>query len=163
MTAPVSLTPGTPADAPAIAAILVGLARELGGAASHTTAETVRRLGSGSGALFETVLARQDADVVGLVLFFRHFSTLRGAPGVYVQDLWVSDAMRGRGLGQRLLAAAARHAAAGWDARYMMLTVYEANAGAGRLYQRLGFAHQQGDLPMALDAASFAALAGTET
>ena len=57
------------------------------------------------------MIARQDGKPVGLALFFFEFSTWRGRPGVYVQDLYVAADMRGTGLGRRLLEAVAARAA----------------------------------------------------
>ena len=156
-----TFTRATAEDAATVAALLARLAEELdAGGPSRTTAATVARLGTGKEALFHSLLARgSDGGAVGLALFFPHFSTLRGAPGVYVQDIWIDPSTRGQGLGEALLAAVARAAAADWDARYMMLTVYQTNAGARRFYDRLGFGADDGHCPMALDAAGFGRLA----
>ena len=48
-----------------------------------------------------------DGPVVGCALWFRNFSTWRGVHGIYLEDLYVSPAHRGRGLGRALLAALA--------------------------------------------------------
>lgn len=128
------------ADAGAIAWMLGQLAEELGdGAEFATTEETVRQHGFGPHASFQTILADTADSPLGMALFFRHFSTTRGQAGVYVQDLWIASKARGAGLGQQLLSAVARHAAAGWGAEYIALTVHASNDGADRFYERLGF------------------------
>ena len=38
-----------------------------------------------------------------MALFFNNYSTWRGAPGVYLEDLFVRPEFRGRGYGKRLL------------------------------------------------------------
>ena len=47
---------------------------------------------------------------VGFALFFHNFSTFRGRPGIYLEDLFVLPEARGRGVGKRLLAYLARTA-----------------------------------------------------
>jgi GNAT superfamily N-acetyltransferase len=57
-------------------------------------------------ALFGHV-AEDAGEVVGCALWFRNFSTWCGVHGVYVEDLYVRPAHRGRGHGRALLAALA--------------------------------------------------------
>jgi GNAT superfamily N-acetyltransferase len=54
-------------------------------------------------ALFGHV-AEVDGAVVGCALWFLNFSTWRGASGIYLEDLYVQPAHRGRGLGRAMLA-----------------------------------------------------------
>ena len=86
------------------------------------------------------------------------FSTTQGATCVYVSDLWVSPEMRGQGVGQALLAAAAREGAARWGARAVRLTVYHDNDAAMAFYRKSGFALNDRDRTAALTGAPFAAL-----
>jgi GNAT superfamily N-acetyltransferase len=58
----------------------------------------------------EVVFACLDGTPVGFALFFHSFSTLRGKPGIYLEDLYVRPEVRGRGVGRRLLAWLARTA-----------------------------------------------------
>ncbi|MGH3858715.1 N-acetyltransferase family protein [Actinokineospora sp.] len=53
-------------------------------------------------ALFGHV-AEVDGEVVGCALWFLNFSTWRGVHGIYLEDLYVSPAQRGSGLGKALL------------------------------------------------------------
>jgi len=149
----------SPADAPVIVAMLARLADETGdGARFASTPDTVRAHGFGPAALFQTMIAEQDSQTTGIALFFRHYSSTRGQPGVYVQDLWTAPDARGQGLGARLLAAVADHARRGWGACYMALTTHGHNDAARSFYARLGFTAQADDVPMALDGAGFAGL-----
>ena len=52
----------------------------------------------------EVVFACLDGMPVGFALFFHNFSTFRGKPGIYLEDLFVRPAARGQGIGKRLLA-----------------------------------------------------------
>ena len=51
----------------------------------------------------EVILAETETgESAGFALFFHNFSTFRGAPGVYLEDLFVEPQWRGQGLGRRL-------------------------------------------------------------
>jgi len=52
----------------------------------------------------EAVVAALDGEDVGFALFFHNFSTFVGRTGLYLEDLYVSPAARGRGIGKALLA-----------------------------------------------------------
>lgn len=149
----------TPEDAAAIAAMLARLADETGdGARFASTPETIVVHGFGAAALFGTFLAEHAGRPAGVAVFVRHFSTTRGAPGVYVQDLWTSPEARGRGLGAALLAAVAAHARDTWGARYLALTTHGHNDKARAFYGRFGFVAHPDDVPMTLDGAGFDSL-----
>ena len=45
---------------------------------------------------------------VGYAFFFTNFSTFTGRPGIYLEDLYVSPNMRGKGFGKSLLAYLAK-------------------------------------------------------
>ena len=46
--------------------------------------------------------------IVGFAFFFHNFSTFRGQPGIYLEDLFVRPEFRGQGYGKSLLAALAK-------------------------------------------------------
>jgi GNAT superfamily N-acetyltransferase len=52
-------------------------------------------------------VAEVAGEVVGCAIWFRNFSTWRGVPGIYLEDLFVRPSHRGSGLGKALLAALA--------------------------------------------------------
>ena len=52
-------------------------------------------------------LAEQDGSIAGFALWFYSFSTFRGRHGIYLEDLFVRPAMRGRGIGRALLSGLA--------------------------------------------------------
>jgi GNAT superfamily N-acetyltransferase len=58
----------------------------------------------------EVVFACDGGQPVGFALFFHNFSTFKGRPGIYLEDLFVRPEARGRGIGKRLLAWLARTA-----------------------------------------------------
>ncbi|MCX7299065.1 MAG: GNAT family N-acetyltransferase [Rhodobacterales bacterium] len=124
-------------DVPAIHAILQRLARHDGAVLRATEADLLRD-GFGARPLFGAILAEGDRLTLGLVLFYPDYSTLRGRPGVLVQDLFVAEVARGQGLGRRLLAAALE-AGRVWNASYLTLLMDRGNAEARRFYGGLGF------------------------
>jgi len=56
----------------------------------------------------EVLIASYDGQPVGYALFFHSFSTFVGRPSLYLEDLFVRPAMRGKGVGKALLAHLAR-------------------------------------------------------
>ena len=105
-------------------------------------------------------LAMQGGDLRGVALYSPVHSTVRGAAGVYVSDLWVAPEGRGHGIGRRLLAGAAMLAAHWWNARWLTLAVYEHSTESRKFYERLGFGPQEGATVMKLDAQGFDNLKG---
>jgi GNAT superfamily N-acetyltransferase len=87
---------------------VVGLVRELAEyeRALHEVRLTEDQLADclfgDSPALFGHV-AEVDGEVAGIALWFLNFSTWRGTHGIYLEDLYVSPAHRGTGLGRELL------------------------------------------------------------
>ena len=57
---------------------------------------------------FECLFIESDEEVLGFALFFHNYSTWRGAKGIHLEDLFVAEKNRGRGLGKQLLEALAR-------------------------------------------------------
>jgi GNAT superfamily N-acetyltransferase len=51
----------------------------------------------------EAVIAEYDGNPAGFALYFHTFSTFVGKPGMYLEDLFVKPAYRGKGLGKLLL------------------------------------------------------------
>ncbi len=52
----------------------------------------------------EVVIAELDGKPVGHALFFHNYSTFLGRHGLYIEDLYVRPAHRGKGFGKKLLA-----------------------------------------------------------
>jgi GNAT superfamily N-acetyltransferase len=51
----------------------------------------------------EVVIAEDDGEAVGFAVFFASYSTWEAAPGLYLEDLFVRPAARGKGIGRELL------------------------------------------------------------
>ena len=97
------------------------------------------------------------------VTFFAHVDPAVPAPvglaGVYVEDgvadlvsMWVSPSVRGQRVGEALVEAAARWAAAR-DFAVLFLWVTESNTAARRLYERCGFTETGESQPLPSDPA----------
>ena len=56
----------------------------------------------------EVILAVDKKRVLGFALYFFSFSTFLGRPGIYLEDLFVRENERGRGIGKALLSHMAR-------------------------------------------------------
>ena len=78
-----------------------------------------------------------DEDVVGLALWFLTFSTWVGHPGIWLEDLYVRPAWRGRGLGVALLRELAAICVARGYGR-LEWSVLDWNEPARRFYRSLG-------------------------
>ncbi len=101
----------TEADVDVIGELIRGLAEYERLAHEVTwTRDELRRNLFGPRRYAEVLLAEDDATrrVVGFALFFHNFSTFLGKPGIYLEDLFVRTAHRGKGHGKRLLRELAR-------------------------------------------------------
>jgi ribosomal protein S18 acetylase RimI-like enzyme len=122
-------------EADDVAVMVHGLAVHIG--TDFVPALTGDRLRAASD-LIDVVVAEEDGRLIGACLGLMTFSTWRGAPGLYVVDLFVLPEARGRNAGLALLRfQAQRFASRG--ARFIKLEVDETNTGAERFYARLGF------------------------
>jgi ribosomal protein S18 acetylase RimI-like enzyme len=127
------------ADAAMVHRLLKDLAITLGkGEVMTSTAADIERFGFGERPHFDALLAFDGDEAVGLAVYFFEFSTWRGRPGVYVQDMYVAPRMRGRGLGRDLMEAVVRRSRER-GGRYVKLAVYDGNEQAIGFYRSLGF------------------------
>ncbi len=76
-------------------------------AVSATSDDLARALFGPAPAVFAHV-AEHDGKVAGFALWFVNYSTWLGRPGIYLEDLYVTPAVRGHGYGRALLAELAR-------------------------------------------------------
>jgi len=97
---------------------------------------------AGKTARFETVFAEVDGKVVGFALFFHNYSTWEGM-GLYLEDLYVKPAHRGRGVGTALMRAVASIAQARDCCRFQWQAI-DFNAPAIEYYKnKLGARERQ--------------------
>jgi len=135
-----SIRSATPAD---IFAIL-GMVREL---AEHenlldqyeATEEQFQEALFGEKPMAEALVGELENEPVAFALFFHNFSTFVGKPGLYLEDLYVKPAFRGRGFGKALLRHIARIAVKRGCGRFEW-TVLDWNEPAIRTYDSIAAA-----------------------
>ena len=132
------ILPARPEDVPIILDLIRGLGEYE--RLSHeivATEDGLRKWLFGERPVAEVVLAYVDTVVVGFALFFHNFSTFLGRRGLYLEDLFVLPAYRGRGVGRRLLSHLARIAIERRCGR-MEWWVLDWNETAIRFYRSIG-------------------------
>lgn len=77
-----------------------------------------------------------DNSILGMALCYDRYSTWKGRC-LYLEDIVVTGAARGQGIGERLFRACVQHAAAG-HYRWMRWQVLDWNRDAIRFYERFG-------------------------
>jgi len=138
MTATLSIRPATPADVAHIKSMIRELA-EFEKLEQHVVA-TEENLHE---ALFsprpdcEAVIGEAGGEVVCFALFFHNFSTFLTKRGLYLEDLYVRQAHRGKGYGGALLRHLARLAVERGCGRFEW-SVLDWNAPAISFYQSMG-------------------------
>ncbi|MGC1459417.1 MAG: GNAT family N-acetyltransferase [Steroidobacteraceae bacterium] len=101
------------------------------------TADNIRAALFGPRPYAEAVFGCLDGVPCGFALYFHNFSTFLGKPGLYLEDLYVKPAARGRGLGTRMLAWLARLALERGCGRFEW-AVLDWNEPALKVYRGLG-------------------------
>jgi ribosomal protein S18 acetylase RimI-like enzyme len=104
------IRPATPADIPAIHALIRELAdyeRALE-EAKATEEQLHEALFGARPAAFAHVATDSTDSVIGYAVWFLNFSTWRGVHGIYLEDLYVRPTARGAGHGKALLTELAR-------------------------------------------------------
>lgn len=134
------LRPATAADVPLILQFIRDLAtyEKLLPEVEATEARLRATLFPPEGAPAAHVVIAEEAGVpAGFALYFFNYSTFLAKPGLYLEDLFVAPAFRGRGLGKALLLHLARLANARGCGR-MEWSVLDWNEPAKGFYRSLG-------------------------
>ena len=133
-----TITPATAADVPTILHLIRSLAEY-----ERLSHEVVATEDSLHAALFgdrpgaECLIARTHGEPVGFALYFHNFSTFLSRRGLYLEDLFVEPAHRGKGYGKALLQQLAR-IAVGRGCGRLEWSVLDWNAPAIGFYESLG-------------------------
>jgi GNAT superfamily N-acetyltransferase len=121
---------------------IVGLIRELAEFEKLThllqvTPEKLRPHLFGEKAVAEAMVAEVNGEVGAFALYFTNFSTFLAQPGLYLEDLYVQPAHRGKGVGEALLTRLGKLAAERGYGRFEW-SVLDWNESAIRFYERMG-------------------------
>jgi GNAT superfamily N-acetyltransferase len=111
------------------------------------------------GAVASCHLAVLDGEVVGFALWYVTFSTWKGLPGLWLEDLFVRPVARGHGLGKALLQTLATVCVERGYARFEWW-VLDWNVDAHGFYASLGARAEDEWTVWRLDGAALAALGG---
>jgi GNAT superfamily N-acetyltransferase len=106
----------------------------------------------------ESILAEIEATPVGFALWFMTFGTFSGRWGLFVEDIYIEPAHRGRGLGLALFRHMARIAVQR-DCIDMQWNVLDWNTPAIDFYGRIGAQPVRGWIPQQLSGQALTALA----
>ena len=82
-------------------------------------------------------LAEWNGEVAGFAVWFVNFSTFSGRAGIYLEDLFVRPALRGKGIGKALLSHLARECVANEWSR-LQWSVLDWNTPSIEFYKSLG-------------------------
>ena len=82
-------------------------------------------------------IAEWNGDVAGFAVWFINFSTFSGRSGIYLEDLFVRPALRGKGIGKALLSHLAKECVTqGWSR--LQWSVLDWNTPSIEFYKSLG-------------------------
>ena len=82
-------------------------------------------------------IAEWNGEVAGFAVWFINFSTFSGRSGIYLEDLFVRPAQRGKGIGKALLSHLAKQCVAnGWSR--LQWSVLDWNTPSIEFYKSLG-------------------------
>jgi len=85
----------------------------------------------------EVQIAFDKKQTLGFALYFRTFSTFLGRPGIYLEDLYVREIARGKGIGKALLSRIAQRTKEIGGGR-LEWSVLDWNEPAIKFYQKMG-------------------------
>jgi GNAT superfamily N-acetyltransferase len=85
----------------------------------------------------EAIIGEQDGEVVAFALFFHNFSTFLTRKGLYLEDLYVKQAQRGKGFGRQMLVKLAQLAVERGCGRFEW-SVLDWNEPAIQFYKGVG-------------------------
>lgn len=131
------IRPATAQDVPAVFAMIHELAEyERESALVTIRQEDLLRDGFGKSPRFRALIAEWGSEVAGYALFFNYYSTWTGR-GLFLEDLFVRESFRHRGIGKALLAEVARITVQ--EKRYgIHWEVLDWNQNAIEVYKALG-------------------------
>lgn len=154
------LRPAVRADVPLILSLIRELATyERAPDAVVATEASLERDGFGDRPLFQATIAEWSGEPVGFAFWFFAYSTWRGQPTLYLEDLFVRPAARGRGIGKEMMRFLARTALDTGCGRFVW-QVLDWNEPSIQFYESLGAEVVREWLTCRIDGEALRALAG---
>jgi GNAT superfamily N-acetyltransferase len=154
-----SLRPTTPTDIPALHRLMRDFARyEKLEHRFRITEPGLHDVLFGASPAFDSVLAEVEATPVGFALWFLTFGTFSGRWGLFVEDIYIDQAHRSRGIGLALFRYMARIAIER-GCIDMQWNVLDWNTPAIAFYRRIGAQSVRGWIPQQLSGEALTALA----
>jgi len=98
--------------------------------------ESIEKFGFGRNPLFKCFVAQQEEKIVGVALFYQRYSTWKG-PTLHLEDLIVTEKMKGKGIGSNLYKAFLKYAHE-LGVERVEWTVLDWNLAAIDFYQKSG-------------------------
>lgn len=134
----VTIREARPDDAPTIYRFIRALADyEREPDAVEVTPEILRTQMTAESPPFGCLIAEWKGAPAGMAMFFQTYSTWTGCPGLYLEDLFVDEEHRGKGIGNALMVHLAQHAVAHGLGRFEW-SILDWNERAIGFYERLG-------------------------
>jgi GNAT superfamily N-acetyltransferase len=157
-----NIRPAAPDDIPLILQLIRELAEyEREPQAAVATAADLLRDGWGPEPKFRCLIAEWNRQPAAFALYFWNYSTWQGRPGLYLEDLFVRPAFRGRGIGKALLVELARIALRENCGRFVW-QVLDWNTPAIDFYKALGAKVMSEWLTMRVEGDALEKLAGSK-
>lgn len=123
------------------------------------TADDLRRDGFSERPYFHVLTAEWEGEPAGYALYFFNYSTFRGRPGLFLEDLFVRPQFPKKGIGKALLLRLAKIAVEEGCARFEW-QVLDWNSPAIEFYKSLGVEVMKKGLTMRVTGEALAKLAG---
>ncbi len=154
-----TLRPATPADVPTLHRLMRDFAAyEKLEHRFKITEASLHDVLFGAQPALESLLAEVDTTPVGFALWYFTFGTFSGRYGLFVEDIYIEQAHRGRGIGLALFRHMAR-VAVERDCLDMAWNVLDWNTPAIEFYRRIGAKPVRGWIPQQLSGDALRALA----
>ena len=156
------IRPATPEDIPLVLEFIRELAAyERAPEQAIARPEDLLRDGWGPAPKFRVLVADWQRQPAGFALFFYNYSTWQGRPGLYLEDLFVRPAFRGRGIGKALLVHLAKIAVSENCGRFQW-QVLDWNQPSIEFYEALGAKRMTEWLTMRVDGEALDKLAALD-
>ena len=135
---PATIRKASIADTPAIFRFICELAEfEKAADQVETSIAELEQTVFGENAVVDALMCEEDGNPIAFALWYYTFSTWQGRPGIYLEDLYVTPAARGRGIGTMILKHLARFAVDNGYGRFEW-SVLDWNTPAIRTYDATG-------------------------